>query len=248
MQAGMSANVCRFTILGSPLLARYVTDQITKEGGDPFLIGIVEEEAAGMVSWRRTGNTLFLNHLYVLPEFRGRGLARALLVDGLERFATPEVETVGVDVFSESPVARAWYGTLGFQTEYRRVWLETALPAPRSMSDGQCNVDGLEFADQQHARQGFSQFKLITFDAEYSIGRLADGVFRSMSFNILRDRPALAGLAALDASRTLICVGAPEDLSPEAARTGRVIEESERLIVSTEHLRTALSTGPSKAE
>ena len=237
MAAGMSAKVRRITILGSPLLHAYIAGQLTSATGDAFLVAEVEGRVVGVAGWRRLGGTLMLNHLYVQPEARGQGVGRALLADGLQRGSGEEAQSVAVDVFSESPRTRAWYVALGMTPQYRRVWLETPLPSPRSMSAGQCNVDGMEQADLDHARLGFSQFKLITFTAEYGIGRLADGVFRSVGFGILHDRHALAALATLDARRTLVCLGPPEELPPDALRAGRIVEESERLSVPYPALR-----------
>jgi GNAT superfamily N-acetyltransferase len=239
MHAGMSPNVRRLTILGSPLLHHYVARQLESPAGDPYFVATVAHRVAGVASWRRMGPTLVLNHLYVAAESRGLGLGRALLAEGLRCLVADDVETLAVDVFSESQLARAWYAKLGLAPLYRCTWIETPLPPPRSMSDGQCTIEGMEQADREHAEQGFSQFKLHTFTAEYTVGRLGDEVFRIAGWGGFRDRPALAGLAALDARRVLISVGAPEDLPPDALRRSRIVAESERRAAPARSLRAS---------
>lgn len=243
MRNGMSPMVQRITILGSPLLHAYVEAHIGRSTGDPFAVAEVDGLVVGMATWRRMQGTLMLNHLYVSEQCRGQSIGTALLIDGLQRCASAEVQTVAVDVFAESIRPREWYAALGMQPQFRRIWLETTLPAPRSMSEGKCTVEWLDQADVNHAQQGFSQFKLITFTAEYMIGRLAEEVFRAFGFGILSDRPALEGLGTLDARRTLVCIGAQEDLPAEAQRNAQTVTESERLSVPLATLKAALKCG-----
>lgn len=230
MRAGMSENVRRITILGSPLLDRWVAEQVAGPGGDSFLIATMEDRVSGMASSRVVGDTLVLNHLYTHTDFQRRGIARALLIEALRS----EVPKMAVDVFTESAVARRWYATLGFAPVYRRAWLDVVLPAEGK----KCEVLGLAEADAAHARRGFSHFKLRTERAEYAVGRLAHAVFRSVGFSILEDSEALAALAVLDPSRRLLCIGAPEDVP---AGAGRIVEESERLIAPRSRLLAMLA-------
>ena len=55
--------------------------------------------------------------MYVVPEQRGQGLARRLLVAALDRARTwPEVEQVWLDVTIGNAVARALYASCGFRS------------------------------------------------------------------------------------------------------------------------------------
>jgi ribosomal protein S18 acetylase RimI-like enzyme len=55
--------------------------------------------------------------VYTIPEARGRGLARALIVEALRRWrAGGEVEDVALGVIVPNPAARALYASLGFRT------------------------------------------------------------------------------------------------------------------------------------
>lgn len=240
MHGGMSATVQRITILGSPLLHAYVAAQIASTSGDSFTVAEVNGRTAGVATWRRIKRTLTLNHLYVRAEFRGHGIGALLMIDGLQQGLESDVETVAVDVFSESQRALTWYVALGMERQYRRTWLEMPLPALRSMSARPCTIEGMEQADLEHARLGFSQFRLITPAAGYAIGRLSGAVFRTAGFGILSDRHALEALGTLDARRALICIGAPEDLPAAGRRGGRLVEESERLTIPLPKLAAAL--------
>ncbi len=228
MARGMSVRVRRLTILGSSLLARWVAGQLGDAKGDAFLVAEADGHVAGMVSSRVVGTTLVLNHLYVGGGFLRRGMARALVTGALK---AAKAEKVAVDVFPESRAARQWYVKLGFQLESERVWLETPLAAPVVRKGPQLwESSGLAEADEAHKQQGFSRFTLKTAQAAYEVGRLSDTVFRVTGFGILKDREALAGLAALDPRRTLLCLGAAGDLPAGAQRAGRIVEKSERLV------------------
>ena len=243
MHAGMSPLVQRITILGSPLLSAFVAAQIGSPSGDRFTVAEAGGQIAGVAAWRQVGTALILNHLYVQEDIRGHGIGTLLLSAGLQMWEERGVQTVEVDVFSESQRVGAWYAALGMEPQYRRSWLETTLPAPRSMSGRKCTVEGLEQADLDHARQGFSQFKLITFNGEYAIGRLAEAVFRTGGLAILADRPALEALGTLDARRSLVCFAPPEALCEEMLRRGRVLTESERLTCAAPRLAATLQAG-----
>ncbi len=235
MREGMTANVRRITILGSAGLHRWVEAQLAEPGGDDFLVALCDERIVGMVSSRLAGTTRVLNHLYTHADFRRRGIARALLAGAVRA----EEETVAVDVFTESRVARAWYAALGFTAEYRRLWMETPLSSAPTIDPQQC-VQGLAEADAAQARMGFSHFRLTTERGAYAIARLAAAVFRCAGFGILADPAALAALAGIDSQRTLLCFGAPEDVPSDALRDGRVVEESERLSTPRAALATRL--------
>ena len=238
MQAGMSANVQRITILGSPRLGAWVAGQLADPAGDRFLVAEVAGRVAGMGSSRVVGTTLMVNHLYTHPDFQRQGIARALLARAL---AEGSADSVAVDVFGESHIARRWYAGLGFAAEYRRVWWETALPAVEPEPAPAWTTRGLEAAEAAQSRQGFSSFQLVTPHAEYAIGRLTGALFRAIGFGILADPTALAALAALEPERTLLCIGAPEALPEDARLRGRILEESERLSVPHPTLATKLA-------
>jgi ribosomal protein S18 acetylase RimI-like enzyme len=73
--------------------------------------------------------------VYTTPERRGRGLARMLMVEALDRWrAGGEIEEVGLAVVVPNPAARGLYAALGF-----RSWgIE---PRANKMPDGYVDVE-----------------------------------------------------------------------------------------------------------
>ena len=90
-------------------------------GYDNFMLGAFEaERLVGMVGFYRE-STLKLRHkgyivsLYVLPDFRGRGIARALMVEVLARVRRlPDLDHVMLGVMETQTTARHLYESLGF--------------------------------------------------------------------------------------------------------------------------------------
>ncbi len=91
---------------------------------DNFTLGAFDgdgRQLLGMVSfWRDTGSKFrhrgAITAMYVVPEVRGQGLGRALLVEALARArAIPGIEQVHRIVVSRNASARALYASLGFK-------------------------------------------------------------------------------------------------------------------------------------
>jgi ribosomal protein S18 acetylase RimI-like enzyme len=53
--------------------------------------------------------------MFVLPEYRGRGIGRALVVEALERARTLGVQSVTLSVMTSQQEARRMYLALGFR-------------------------------------------------------------------------------------------------------------------------------------
>jgi ribosomal protein S18 acetylase RimI-like enzyme len=60
----------------------------------------------------------------LVPEYRGRGLARELLADVLERAWALDLESVTLEVLEQNPSARQTYGTGGFKRTRRLLTYE----------------------------------------------------------------------------------------------------------------------------
>jgi ribosomal protein S18 acetylase RimI-like enzyme len=245
MRAGVNGAVRWITVIGSPHLARYIADEVVANREDEYVVGLAQGRVIGMSSWRHTGTTLQLNHLYLASEVRGQGLGTALILDGLRRIRLPQEQQLSVDVFYDNPRARAWYRSWGMSSEHHVRWIQLPLPPFEPQGTLSCTVSGLAESNERYLRYGFSQFTLSTASATYQIGRLGHGLFRTSAGAILHDSAALQGLTQIDPQRQLLCVGSVDDdirLLPGAARP---IAESERLVSSCatvmEHLESLLS-------
>jgi len=88
---------------------------------DGLLLGAFETALAGFVGLRRgqsasTRHQVHLWGMYVAPEFRNRGLGRALMGAALTHAKQfPGVSWIYLDVTSEAAIARRLYESLGFR-------------------------------------------------------------------------------------------------------------------------------------
>jgi ribosomal-protein-alanine N-acetyltransferase len=78
------------------------------------------EPAAGYISLRYGGGEAEILRLAVDPEARRRGVARALVAEGLERLRQVKVESCHLEVRMDNQGAIAFYQTLGFVRAGRR--------------------------------------------------------------------------------------------------------------------------------
>jgi ribosomal protein S18 acetylase RimI-like enzyme len=90
-------------------------------GHENFTLGTFEDDRlVGMVGFNRE-NALKLRHkgyivsMYVLPEYRSRGIARALLVEAITRARhLPDLKQILLGVVETQTTAKRLYESLGF--------------------------------------------------------------------------------------------------------------------------------------
>jgi RimJ/RimL family protein N-acetyltransferase len=100
-----------------------IGQQLTARLPDNGMMGIfLKDELVGITSINRhprpkTQHRAYLGAMYVLPEYRGQGLARFLLRDALDYIKTrPGVEDVVLAVTAGNAAARKIYVDMGFKT------------------------------------------------------------------------------------------------------------------------------------
>ncbi|MFO0700482.1 MAG: GNAT family N-acetyltransferase [Nitrospira sp.] len=245
MREGVSDQVRRITIMGSPHLGCYIADEITAQRGDEYVVGTMQGHVIGMSSWRHRGTMLQLNHLYLASDVCGQGLGTALVLDGLRRIRRAEEHLLSLDVFYDNPRARAWYRSWGMSPDHHVRWIQLPFPSGEFKEALRWTVSGMTESHARYLRYGFSQFTLSTDLATYQIGRLSHGLFRVSAGSILRDPAALQGLTRIDLRRQLLCVGSVDDTAEPLSKAAQLIAESERLVSSCtttmEHLESSLS-------
>jgi len=117
---------------------------------------------------------VFLNHLYIVPRWRGRSLGWRLLAESAGRYLQNHpADRVGLDVFVGARPAEAWYARLGFRECGGRVWcLEKATGAGLKLGCGRK-------AAPPAAPWGFSSFEVHTVAGRrYEVGCLYKPYFR----------------------------------------------------------------------
>jgi ribosomal protein S18 acetylase RimI-like enzyme len=246
MREGVSDQVRRITILGSPYLARFIADELARNKNDEYVMCTVRERVVGMCAWKHTDKTLHLNYIGVAPDVQGQGLGTALMLDGLRRIRRTPQRILSIDVFSDTPRAHAWYRSLHLRSEKHVQWIQLPLPSSKPGGDLRCTISGLDEAAAAHFRYGFSHITLTTNSASYQVGRLGPDLFRVGTFAILQDPAALQGLARFDAERQLVCIGSAEDCTNPSPGANSLVAESERLVsfcaTVLEHLESSLSS------
>lgn len=229
--------------LGCPGALRYVQDTIARhgQGGDSAWVVARGHSVVGAAEIRRTRGALFLNHVMVRREFRGRGVARRLLSEAFLKLGRPEAKTICLDVFADNTLARTWYERLGFCYMTATRW-ESGILSTAS-GEGEWWVSGLAQADCVHARYGFSMLDLVTTTGQYHIGRLGSSLFRVEDPRLLADPDAAAALRSLGADRRLLLLKRP---GPEpGAEDPALLAVGFRMSAPFEHtLRNLVTNAP----
>lgn len=110
--------------------ADFLADQESRAGHDPALWLLAEQDGvpAGAIICRAPKDRAWVAWLGVLPQFRGRGIAAALLAAGFARLADRGHDTVGVDVDTHNETGavevyrRAGMRVLGTADQWHRTY------------------------------------------------------------------------------------------------------------------------------
>jgi Acetyltransferases len=160
------------------------------------------EGLAGCVEIRRLPRELCLNYIAVAAAGRARGLGRALLLAALEAPECQGYERLILDVFEFNTVALNWYQRLGFAVRHQTDWY--VLPPLQTAGTSWHTLEGFPQAEAAHERFGFSQFRLVTHNGNYAVGRLGTAWFRLTQPGALADVDVLPALARVDAHRRVL--------------------------------------------
>ncbi|HEY0158864.1 MAG TPA: GNAT family N-acetyltransferase [Thermoanaerobaculia bacterium] len=203
VRAGMPEPVVPRTIYGARGFVQFLRDCFAVDAGHfaaRYFVAVRGRRAIGFAETRRNAAEVFLNNIYVDPSQRGGGVGRRLLSAALA--ADADAETFALDVFSTNEGARAWYVVLGLSALHSYDW-RAVQPPPAG--DGFWTVSGLPQADVVHARYGFSQVAVATWQGVHALGRIGDRVLRAEA-SMLQDDDAVAALAALGDGREIYTI------------------------------------------
>lgn len=101
----------------SPLLGWLYWPGWDRTGSTPGFVWVEQGRIVGNISLRRAlvGRGFFIGNVAVHPNWRGRGIASALIEAALEVIATQGGRWVGLEVDADNRVARRLYERRGFQ-------------------------------------------------------------------------------------------------------------------------------------
>jgi len=104
-------------LIFSPPYSQTVLEQELTAPCAVFLAAKEDGRLVGYILLRALGDEAELHRIAVLPERRGRGLARRLLEEGVGACVKSGAETVWLEVRESNAPARALYERFGFTTE-----------------------------------------------------------------------------------------------------------------------------------
>ncbi len=200
-------SIRELTIYGCPGISNYVEAQIRARhcGADTlYTVALDESRVVGCVEMRRLPRELCLNYIAVASANRVQGLGRRLLKAALDAPECHAYQTLSLDVFDSNQIALRWYQRLGFQLLHTSDWYVITHQQTTEAREG--FLVGYPQAEAVHDRFGFSQFRLVTSQGDYSVGRLGSKWFRLTQTKALSDEELCFSLARLDATRGVFLI------------------------------------------
>lgn len=91
------------------------------------IVGVCLSEESAQFNRERGVRAGWINILGVKLQFRRRGLARAMLIDGIQWVLSRGMDTVYIGVVSDNEKALDLYKSLGFEKEQESLWFELAV-------------------------------------------------------------------------------------------------------------------------
>ncbi len=217
IESGMNRSIFPLTIFSSKGYEAYINNLLTiaeKNRRVKLYGAFVDDHLAGYTEWRILEESLFLNNIYVFPEYQGFGFGKSLLVEhGKDLLHEYEKSTISLDVFADNKAAIHWYEKIGFinkQSTYWYVGEQTARTDSNSPTG--CYVENYPNAEAEHKAYGFSMLTCSTRNGSYQIGRIKNQYYRITNPKFLHDYELLHYLYELDPCRRLIVLTNEEDL------------------------------------
>jgi len=93
---------------------------------NPTFILLHSDEIIGFCSLEKSGSVLEINHMWIAPEYKRKGLGQMLIIHALKDTISPEI--MEIKVLSD-PNAVSFYQKLGFKT----ISWENSLPEGRKL-------------------------------------------------------------------------------------------------------------------
>ncbi|MFZ7942310.1 MULTISPECIES: GNAT family N-acetyltransferase [Bacillaceae] len=212
IKSGMNRKIFPLTIFSSKGYEAYLNKWLTiaeKHRKVKFYGAFTGERLAGYTEWRVLEEALFLNNIYVFPEYQGLRIGRTLLVEHgkqlLDQFGRTKIS---LDVFADNMAAINWYKKIGFVKIGSSNWYvreQTAVTDWKGPSGG-CWIENYPNAESEQTAYGFSQLMCSTRNGTYQIGRITDQYYRITNPSALYDTDLLQYLNGLDPGRRLLIV------------------------------------------
>jgi GNAT superfamily N-acetyltransferase len=196
-----------------------------------FYGAFVDGHLVGFSEWRINEDELFLNNIFVLPEYKGMGIGKLLLVNHGKKLLDQYGKSImSLDVFDHNTEALSWYKRLGFVGKYSTDWYTGEQPSfAYDKNANHCYIENYPIAEAEHTSYNFSMLTCSTKEGVYQIGRLKDEFYRLPNINSLNDYDLLHFLYKSDPQRKLLLLTSEEFSSQSkftlACKSLRMIKE-----------------------
>lgn len=196
-----------------------------------FYGAFVDGHLAGYSEWRIVEDGLFLNNIFVFPEYQGMGIGKLLLVNhGKNLLDISGNSIMSLDVFEHNTEALNWYKRLGFVRKHTTYWYTGEQPSFANDNNAiRCYIENYPSAEAEHKTYNFSMLTCSTKEGVYQIGRLNDQFYRLQNMNALNDDDLLHCLYQSDPNRKLLLLTSEEFFSQSkftlACKSFRMIKE-----------------------
>lgn len=193
------------TIWSSDRAEHFVSDVIEAKKPQPgmrFYVATKAAEVHGAFCIREMEGRIFFDNIFVTPLFREKQMAAPFIVECCEHYHQTELGSneCAWDVWSHQRLLVMWYMRLGGRETLRKNWFE--IPSPARVHETAISIAGLEDADRQHDRYGFSMLNVVTPGGAFRVGRLGNHAYRLTDRRTIEDQGLLSALAAHDSKRT----------------------------------------------
>lgn len=209
IESGMDKDIFSLTIFSSKGYEAYLENLLTipEEHRRVKLFGaFVGDQLAGYTEWRILENSLFLNNIYVFPEFQGLGLGKSLLEEhGNTLMEEYRKSSISLDVFKNNEKAVRWYEKVGFVKQESINWYvgeQQTLTCDNYMYD--CYIENYPNAEAEQKAYDFSMFTCSTKNGVYQIGRIKNQFYRLTNSESLNNVDLLHCLYQVDSKRKML--------------------------------------------
>jgi len=225
-------------IYGCAGAANYIRRQIasrTSFADSAYFIAQSKDRAIAAVELRQSPDGTHLNYIAVHPDYQRRHMGTELFLTAL-RMCSPPMGRVSLDVFDDNLRALRWYGRLGFRVRQTSELIELMTMARESA--GRTFLSGLPQADLCQESFGFSEFRIITKQGKYPVGRIGEQWFRLTDPASFSDPSVFTGLKMLDCGRRIFAVAPASTVPPK--QVVRTMATMHRMDVEIRRLLSSL--------
>ncbi|MDR0138030.1 GNAT family N-acetyltransferase [Metabacillus idriensis] len=216
IREGMPENIFSLTISSCHGYDSFISSLLETPNYSPYSFygAYIDNKLAGFVEWRKLENVLFLNNIYILPDYRSFGIGKKLFNTKQYLLTNYEVSRIELDVFSWNEKAMQWYENLGFKPIKTDNWyIKKSLNKVDIQEE--FYVYNLPEAKCMHKDYGFSRLEISAKKGQYAIGRLGNQYYRIQGFDALLDNCLINALSVIDPTRDYLVVADKEHKIPK---------------------------------